>query len=222
MSASDDRHVRLAAASNPRRASAADAPELSRLFAAAFVNDPVMDWVARRDAKRAVALEHFFFWLLTVRAVPFGEVWMADGAAAIWLPPGVPATAGGLVEQLRLLPMFLGLCGVTRLLRGQAIADAMEKHHPAEPHFYLAFVAVAPPLQGSGLGSAILAATLARPDSAGLPAYLENSNPKNTPLYARHGFATRANIAPPGAPPLLAMWRNPQQDRVQGSSSLSQ
>ena len=77
----------------------------------------------------------------------------------------------------------------------------MEKHHPHAPHFYLAFIAVAPRLQGLGLGSALLDATLARIDAAGAAAYLENSNPKNTALYERAGFVARANIAPRGAPP---------------------
>lgn len=209
MSAVDDRHARLAAASHPRRARTQDAQTLARLFAAAFSNDPVFDWIARRGPKRAEGLERFFFWLLQVRAIPFGEVWLADDAtvAAAWLPPDVPATAGGLMEQIRLLPMFLRLCGVPRLLRGSAMADAMEKHHPHARHFYLAFIAVAPRLQGMGLGSTMLDATLKRVDEAGLPAYLENSNPKNTVLYERHGFVRQKNIAPAGAPPLIAMWR---------------
>jgi ribosomal protein S18 acetylase RimI-like enzyme len=87
------------------------------------------------------------------------------------------------------------------------MADAMEKHHPHARHFYLAFIAVAPRLQGMGLGSTMLDATLKRVDEAGLPAYLENSNPKNTVLYERHGFVRQKNIAPAGAPPLIAMWR---------------
>jgi len=209
MSADDDRHTRLAAASRPRRARAEDALTLARLFAAAFSNDPVFDWIARRGPKRAEGLERFFFWLLQVRAIPFGEVWLTDdaGVAAVWLPPDVPATAGGLLEQIRLLPMFLRLCGIPRLLRGSAMADAMEKHHPHERHFYLAFIAAAPRLQGMGLGSAMLTATLKRVDDGGLPAYLENSNPKNTALYERHGFVRQKNIAPAGAPPLIAMWR---------------
>ncbi len=206
----DARHEHLAAASKPRRASADDAAQLARLFAAAFQADPVMDWIARPGPKRALGLERFFFWLMQVRAIPFGEVWMAaDGsAAAAWLPPGVPATAGGFFEQLKLLPMFLRLCGLPRMARGQAMADAMEKHHPhAPPHFYLAFVAVAARLQGLGLGSAIMEATLARIDETGAPAYLENSNPKNAKLYERCGFVRRQNISPPEAPPLIAMWR---------------
>jgi GNAT superfamily N-acetyltransferase len=219
MTASDDRHDRLVAASHPRRARNNDAAPLARLFAAAFANDPVFGWIARRGPKRAEGLERFFFWLLQVRAIPFGEVWMADdgAAATAWLPPDVPATAGGLLDQIRLLPMFLRLCGLPRMGRGSAMADAMEKHHPRERHYYLAFIAVAPRLQGTGLGSAILAATLKRADDAGLPAYLENSNPRNTALYERHGFVRQQNIAPAGAPPLISMWRTRQKQVHAGS-----
>ncbi|HEV2562144.1 MAG TPA: GNAT family N-acetyltransferase [Rhizomicrobium sp.] len=215
-----DRHEQLALAANPRRASANDARAVARLFAAAFATDPVFDWIARRGPKRAIGLERFFYWLLQVRAIPFGEVWMADDAsvAAAWLPPDAPASPGGFMEQMKLLPMFLRLCGFPRLLRGSAMADAMEKHHPHTPHYYLAFIGVAPRLQGMGLGGAMLEATLKRADAAGMPAYLENSNPKNTRLYERAGFVTTKSIAPPGAPPLLAMWRNARQD----SSSVSQ
>lgn len=206
----DARHTHLAAASHPRRATTDDAAALARLFTAAFMNDPVFDWIARRGAKRAAGLERFFFWLLRTRAIPFGEVWMAPdgGAAAAWLPPDVPASPGGFVEQLKLLPLFVRLCGLPRLARGSAMADAMEKHHPRESHYYLAFVAVAPRLQGMGLGSAILEATLARADTQGWAAYLENSNPRNTRIYERHGFVARSNIAPKGAPPLIPMWRD--------------
>lgn len=206
----EDRNALLALASNPRRANQGDAGTIARLFAAAFMADPVMDWIARAGPKRAQGLERFFFWLLQVRAIPFGEVWLSpDGnVAAAWLPPDTPASPGGFVEQMKLLPMFLRLCGFPRLMRGSAMADAMEKHHPHDKHFYLAFIGVAPRLQGLGLGGALLDATLKRADETHMPAYLENSNPKNSRLYERAGFVARKNIAPPGAPPLIGMWRN--------------
>lgn len=206
---SEDRHALLAAASAPRRATDADSAVLSRLFAAAFTTDPIFNWMARPGPRRAQVLEQFFFWLLKTRAIPFGEVWMSsDGnVCAAWLPPGTTASSGGFVEQMRLLPLFVRLCGFPRLMRGSAMADAMEKNHPHEHHYYLAFIAVAPRLQGLGLGGAMLEATVKRADEMGVPAYLENSNPRNTKLYERAGFVARKNIAPPGAPPLMGMWR---------------
>jgi len=211
---SEDRNALLAAASNPRRATMDDAGVLSRLFAAAFATDPVMDWIARPGAQRARALEQFFFWLLRVRTIPFGEVWMAADASvcAAWLPPDAPASPGGFWEQMKLMPMFVRLCGFPRLSRGSAMGDAMEKHHPHDPHYYLAFVAVAPRLQGLGLGGAMLEATVKRVDDAKAAGYLENSNPKNTRLYERMGFVAKKSISPPGAPPLIAMWRPARLD----------
>lgn len=203
----DDRHLLLAGAANPRRARESDAGALSRLLAASFLADPVFDWIARPGRRRAVVMEEFFFWLLKTRALPFGEVWSSEGVAAVWIPPDVPASPGGFLEQLRLLPLFLRLCGLARFRRGSAMGEAMEKNHPHEKHFYLAFIAVAPRLQGMGLGSALLEANLRRIDERGIPAYLENSNARNTGLYERHGFVARRNIAPAGAPPMIAMWR---------------
>ena len=222
----DDRHRRLLGAARPRRAKLSDAPQLARLFTAAFLQDPVIDWIARPGPRRAAGLERFFFWLLQMRAIPFGEVWMAeDGSVATaWLPPDVPPSSGGFWEQLRLIPLFWRLCGFPRFMRGSAMSEAMDKNHPHERHYYLSFIAVAPRLQGIGLGSALLEATLTRIDETGAPAYLENSNPKNTRLYERQGFVRRKNIAPLGAPPLIAMWRDgrPRELASQGSNSLSQ
>jgi GNAT superfamily N-acetyltransferase len=215
VSAAEDRHGQLQLAASPRRARPRDGEKLARLFAAAFGADPVFDWIAKRGTRRAEGLERFFYWLLATRAVPFGETWMADDAsvAAAWLPPDAPASPGGFWQQMKLMPLFVRLCGFPRLLRGSAMADAMEKHHPHAPHFYLAFIAVAPRLQGMGLGGAMLDATLKRVDDAGMPAYLENSNPKNTRLYERCGFKAGKSIAPAGAPPLIPMWRRAQPNQ---------
>jgi len=218
----DLRHRRLMLAGNPRRATMDDARAIARLFAAAFATDPVMDWIARPGPKRPEGLERFFYWLLRIRAIPYGHVWMAEDAsvAAAWLPPETPASPGGLFDQLRLIPMFVRLCGFPRLSRGQAMGDAMEKNHPHDPHFYLAFIAVAPRFQGMGLGGALLDATIKKVDETGMPAYLENSNPKNAKLYERAGFVARKSISPEGAPPLIAMWRDGK--KPYGSNSLSQ
>jgi ribosomal protein S18 acetylase RimI-like enzyme len=201
---------RLRAAASPRRAKPEDASALARLFTAAFLDDPVMGWIARKGPKRTMGLEAFFFRLLDWRAIPAGEVWMSDdgAACAMWLPPGLSAWPVGAVAQLRLLPLFVQLCGFgRRLARGGAISGAMEKAHPRELHFYLFFIAVHPSFQGAGLGTAILESTLNRIDDAGSPAYLENSNLRNTRLYERAGFVARKSISPTGAPPLIPMWR---------------
>jgi ribosomal protein S18 acetylase RimI-like enzyme len=113
-----------------------------------------------------------------------------------------------LVSDLRILPRILRLTGLARLPRGAAMAAAMEQAQPEEPFFYLAFLGVAPRVQGTGLGSALLKQTLSRADGAGVSAYLENSNPRNLRLYEAAGFSVIREIrARKDAPPVFAMRR---------------
>ena len=205
-----------------RRATQSDVPRIARLFAASFTDDPVFDWLARTGAKRQQALQRFFAWILERRTVPFGETWMsADGlAAAAWIPPYAPASPARVAEELRLLPVMLRLTGLSRLSRGVSMAASMEDAHPDLPYFYLAFIAVAPRLQGAGRGSALLRQTLQRADAAAAHAYLENSNPRNLALYERAGFTVVHEIkAREDAPPVYAMWR---QKTDYGSRTMSQ
>jgi ribosomal protein S18 acetylase RimI-like enzyme len=200
----------LEAASNPRRATLEDAVALSKLFASAFVDDPLFDYMVRTGAGRTAALETFFREILSARDIPQGEVWMSpDGNACVcWLKPDARRSPGGLVQKLSWLPFFIRVFGPARFTRGMAILEAMDKTHPSEPHFYLAFIAVSSEYRGAGLGSRILKATLKQVDAAGMAAYVESSNPKNAPFYERGGFVAQKNIAPVGAPPLIGMWRN--------------
>ena len=206
---SEEHARRRAGAATPRRATLADTDQLAQLLTSAFLSDPIMDWISRPGPKRAAGVGAFFTTLLH-RAIPAGEVWMSDdgAACALWLPPGAPTGPRGFIQQMRALPLFVKLCGFGRLSRGSAMSDAMRAAHPHERHFYLFFIAVDPALQGQGFGAAILGATLARIDTTGQPAYLENSNPRNARLYERAGFVARQSISPAEAPPLIPMWRD--------------
>jgi ribosomal protein S18 acetylase RimI-like enzyme len=202
-----------------------DVARIARLFAAAFSRDPVFDWLMRAGDSRQIALQRFFYWVLESRTLPHGETWITgDGlAAAAWIPPHTQATPPTLGEDLRMLPVILRLTGLPRLPRGAAMAAAMEHAHPDAPYFYLAFIGVAPRMQGAGLGSYILAETLKRVDAVEANAYLENSNPRNIRLYERAGFSVVREIkARDRAPPVYAMWRPARTHMAQGSSTMSQ
>ena len=74
----EDKMGLLDAASSPRRATLDDAVNLSKLFASAFMDDPLFDYMVRPGAGRAAALEMFFHEILRVRDIPQGEVRGAD------------------------------------------------------------------------------------------------------------------------------------------------
>src|SRR5262249_41851101 len=66
---------------------------------------------------------------------------------------------------------------------------SIAEHHPRHvPHFYLFVLGTARAAQGTGIGSRMLHEILDRCDRQGLGAYLESSNIRNVPFYARHGF----------------------------------
>jgi GNAT superfamily N-acetyltransferase len=125
-------------------------------------------------------------------------------AVALWLAPGEgpdEQTLGELIET-----------AVAREKQDDmaAVVEEMGRYHPEGPHWYLPLIGVEPSRQGQGLGSALLRTSLSRCDADGLPAYLESSNPKNQPLYERHGFQAIGEIKIRSCPPIVPMLRRPR------------
>lgn len=91
-----------------------------------------------------------------------------------------------------------------------AVFEQMGGFHPTEPHWYLPMIGIDPVQQGRGLGSALLKHALALVDRDGATAYLESSNPKNVPLYERHGFEVIGEVQAGNSPTIAAMLRRPR------------
>jgi len=85
----------------------------------------------------------------------------------------------------------------------------MAEYHPAEPHWYLPLIGVAPAQQGHGYGSLLLEHAAERCDRERLPAYLESTSLRSVPLYRRHGFEVVGEIRRGSAPPIFPMVRMP-------------
>jgi GNAT superfamily N-acetyltransferase len=130
------------------------------------------------------------------------------GGVAVWGPPN--RLRQGYRELFQLLPTLPYIVG-TRMVKTLQLLAAIDALHPKEPHWYLATLGTEPDRQGHGIGSALLASTLAQVDREGMPAYLESSKERNVPLYARYGFEVIDEFHGPGqAPPLWRMWREPR------------
>jgi GNAT superfamily N-acetyltransferase len=120
-----------------------------------------------------------------------GTVHLADGggAAAMWLPPGVQPDS----DRLEALTA---------------------QHAPPEQQADMTQVfeqmGMDPTSQGRGYGSALLRHALELVDRTGAPAYLESSNPRNVPLYERHGFEVIGSIQAGSSPTVVPMLRRPR------------
>ena len=193
-------------------ATAADLPAVNRVLAAAFADDPVQRWLFEPaedpDAGRRALFElfvHDYFWLGHLHVVvDRGGV----AGAALWAPPDRDPLQGSRVDDLlAALSPHLGDQLLPRL------GELARSHHlrPAEPHLYLGILGVDPDRQSRGLGTDLLAPTLAECDRMGLLAHLESSNERNVAFYARHGFeVVEVYRCEPDGPPMTMMTRRPR------------
>ena len=149
----------------------------------AFAADPAVRWVWPDPHKYLSYFSSF--------ARAFGGEAFANKSAhyvgnysgvALWLPPNVQPD----IDQLVALLQSSGSDEAKK--DSPEIFEKMGGYHPNEPHWYLPLLGVDPLHHGKGLGSALLQHTLVMCDQDNKYAYLESSNPRNIPLYERHGF----------------------------------
>ncbi|EJL38392.1 sortase-like acyltransferase [Caulobacter sp. AP07] len=197
--------MQVGSAEGLRLARGDDWRTLGEVTAEAFAADPVATWTF--DGKPC--LRPVFQRLARDVYLPRGICHLADGdlGATMWLPPGASKELPG-VSLLGAAARLLIDGGPRAMARALAVDAEMARRKPKAPHAYLFTIGVRASARGKGLGRRLLAPVLAACDAAGVPAYLENSNPANTPLYAGAGFRTLDVFSPaPGCPPLAAMWR---------------
>jgi GNAT superfamily N-acetyltransferase len=186
-----------------------DTGEITRVLAAAMGDGRVARWLAP-DAGLRREFAPAYFEIFAEHAARYGELYgSADPdtgeltGVALWFPLTqlIPPPADYDLRLKDADPLAFE--------RATQLDAALAAHHPAEPHHYLAFLAVHPDHQNHGIGSALLARHHARLDGAGLPAYLEANDPRNRDLYLRHGYRCHNAIELPDGPSIWPMWRAP-------------
>jgi ribosomal protein S18 acetylase RimI-like enzyme len=187
-----------------RAAGPLDRDWVKAVIVSAFRDDPAARW-AYPDAQQYQTHFSKFVQAFGGKAFEHGSAHVVESrsAAALWLPPGVSPDEEELGTILE--------ATVEAPTRGDvfAVFEQMGGYHPNEPHWYLPMIGVDPLSQGQGLGSALMRHALKICDREGMPAYLESSNPRNVPLYERHGFELMGVIQYGSSPQLFPMRRNP-------------
>ena len=187
-----------------KTASTSDEAAALAVLVLAFGADPATRWTWPSPDEY---LQHFpiFAGILGGKAFTHGSAYFADGyaGAALWLPPDVEPdddALNALMQRTSAAP----------LEDISALFAQMEGYHPREPHWYLPLIGVDPSQQGKGFGVALMKHGLVPCDRDHAPAYLESSNPKNVPLYERHGFTSLGTIQVGTSPPIFPMLRRPR------------
>jgi GNAT superfamily N-acetyltransferase len=200
-----------------RRAAANDVDRATETVTLAFSADPV--WSVALARADGTTDHQPAYWRRFVQAsIDQGGVWLLDdgAAAAVWVPPGGSELSEAATAELeRFARAELGDDGARELAE---LFDRFEANHPHdEPHAYLSLLATHPDHRGRGIGQALLAENLAQWDAAGVPAYLESTNPANDHRYERAGFRRVGGFsAVRDGAPITTMWRvvgGPDQTR---------
>jgi GNAT superfamily N-acetyltransferase len=193
-----------------RQVGVAEVSEVALMLGQAFVHDPVWAWAFPDPQARAGQLGRWFD-LIAASAVEHRWVWATDGheAATVWLPPGQPELNDAAAERLE--PLVVDLVG-PRAPLVMEVFDRFDAAHPHErEHFYLSLLGTHPDHRGRGIGMDLLRANLAAVDAAGMPAYLESTNPANLARYQSVGFEVSGRFdLPEDGPAVTTMWREPR------------
>ena len=191
------------AALRPRKATAADLPDVTETLALAFYDDPVLMWCIDEGSRRRELLPGFFE-AIAGSYLAYDETYSADEgvSAAVWATPGA--------EDDDELPTVLGEAVEEYAERLFEILELMEEKHPSGSHYYLFLLGTRPEWQGRGLGSSLMAPVLATCDRNRVPAYLEATSERNKQLYLRQGFEVTDEIPLPDGPTMWRMWRSPR------------
>jgi GNAT superfamily N-acetyltransferase len=191
-----------------RPATPADIPMLAAVIARAFARDPMTVWpmVSEHDLEARVRA-HFE----QVDGLFAEQGWMHctdDGLGAMALVPPDGAVAARAIDRAASEGMAgLAPDGGKRYTR---FWEWIEGVHPREPYWLLDQLAVDPPAQGRGLGTAMLRSAIACSEADGLPLLLETGVAGNVGLYRRFGFAVAHDgDAPGGGPHVWFMRRDP-------------
>jgi GNAT superfamily N-acetyltransferase len=183
-------------------ATPADAALAADRIAEAFTDLAATAWLVPEPGDRLSVLRENFR-IFVDHALDHGVVHLADGGAgvAVWffadrdIPPP-PDYDRRLAEA----------CG-DHTARFAVLDQLFAANHPHEPHHHLAFLAVQPGRQRTGIGAALLEHHHAHLDAHRLPAYLDASSPASRDLYARHGYEASEPYTLPDGAPFWPMWR---------------
>lgn len=204
---------------------AAQTEQAARLLGRAFQDDPLMVYLVPQATRRTSVLPSFFRVVLRY-CLRYGVVYSTQtlDAVACCLPPHQtsPSTWRLLRVAMSGAAWLPGPFELRRSLRAAVCAEETHTSVAPVPHWYLWTLGVEPEHHGRGIGSQLLQRVILQACAQGVPCYLETENPRNVPLYQRHGFRLlREVLIPTSTVHIYALLRDPGQNDLAANRVLS-
>jgi ribosomal protein S18 acetylase RimI-like enzyme len=172
-----------------------DLPDAIAIIARGMRDNPLhISALGHETGTRADRLQRMFALVLPmmlkkgVLLGAFGDNTLVGVAGMV--PPGQCQPT--VTENVTLLPRMIPAIGFRAFARVGGWLAAWGKHDLAEPHWHLGPVAVDAPLQGQGIGTALMEEYCARLDHLTAVGYLETDKTTNVAFYEKFGFETVA------------------------------
>ena len=190
----------------------------SLLLACAFHDEPLFVYACPDPSARTQWLPWYFRWSVWAGftcGATLGTAGHLNGVMAAIGPGGGELTAESLAQVgadrgREAVGAAVWDRATQALSAVFATADAVFFHAVPEPHWHLDVLGVDPGRRGQGIGSSLVHAITMRADADRVPAALLTRQPRNLPLYRRHGFRVACGGTDPGSGlPWWGMRREP-------------
>jgi ribosomal protein S18 acetylase RimI-like enzyme len=190
----------------------ADLDEITRTFAEAFAEDPLMQWMLRGGRGYEFGLRAFFEFVLKAEGFPNHRVIRnAEGTAfAIWMPSDEYTVEPENSGKFAFWKFLLDSCSLWRIHRFYHASRLSESKSPDFQHYYLHFLCVRASSRGRNIGNGFVRDTLQLFDGLGVSTCLEVSNHRNLSFYGRLGYRVIGRFSySEGCPEIIQLHRMP-------------
>ncbi|GIF71003.1 GNAT family N-acetyltransferase [Asanoa siamensis] len=163
------------------QATAAHRQQVVETVVAAFDQDPAFRYFFRDPVTRDAEAAEFAGHLFDMRVGP-GTTWVVEGGLSLAMWDSPAGWSDNPEPKLTVSDDALA-----RLDDYHRAVQGLFPRRP-EPFWYLGVLATHPSQAGRRFGRSVMKPGLAAAAAAGLPAYLETTNPANVALYERAGW----------------------------------
>ncbi|VWC76051.1 GCN5-related N-acetyltransferase [Burkholderia lata] len=169
------------------------------LLDSAFEQDPTLGWCLFAespgfDERRANYLGRYLKYHYDARMPALGAWRNGDLVAVSYFAPASCCESPRMLAELG-RDIAIG-CGASSLSRIDLLRETPPASSSDTDCSRIEFIGVSPSRQGEGIGSALLRATLShlRDIDPSEKISLETGEPRNIPLYERHGFSVKERV----------------------------